>query len=183
MMSKIIRFIIFIILTSCSISCFCNKRKSFEYVLDVLKYDTVKIVYPKSDAPWEYYGSGVLPHQYTTHYSRDLRIMKTTDTTLIRNLINMIDRMNAIDYSNGIDTWIMVLLHNSRNNGIDTLTIGKNYNWFNRTVYKDSSVCQIIIDEIVKYDRDFAKLINDYYVDGKWLDCAEVALKKQSATK
>ena len=70
-----------------------------------------------------------------------------------------------------------------RINVIDTLAIGKNYNWFNRTVYKDSSICQLIVDEIVKYDRDFAELINDYYVDGKWLDCTEVELKKQSATK
>ena len=178
-MDRFVKLALIFVLTLCAISCSCNKRKPIVRLPDRLKYDTVRVVYPKRDAPWEYYGMGVSPYQYMSFYSKDLRILQTTDTTFIRNLINAIDGINIIEHSDGIDTWVMVLLHHTYDKAIDTLAINSGFNWFNGAVYKDPFVFQLISDEIIKYDKVWAELISDYYVDGEWRTCTEVALSKR----
>lgn len=177
-MDKFFRLALFVVLTICATSCLSSKKKPIVPFPDKLKYDTVRVVYPKRNAPWEYYGMGVIPQQYMSFYSKDLRIMKTTDTTFIRKLINTIDGMSISNHSNGIDTWIMVLLHHTYDDTIDTLAINNNFNWFNGNEFEDLSALQLISDEIIKYDKNWAEFVSDYYVNGKWRNCIEVALTK-----
>lgn len=92
------------------------------------------------------------------------------DTAFINTLTDCI-KSRKVDDINTKNEFSHILWFCSIKGGgqlVDTLAVKPPRIWFNGEVYSDSCTVKLISDQLVRYDKEYAKIAKGQYKNGKW---------------
>ena len=161
-----------LLLTYIAISCSCHHSYKSNNVEPELtprcKYDTVTVIYTATEAAWNECRNPYNPKQFKRVYADQLKGMKIWDTTFVYKLTDLIESRDSTFVEDHPDTWILAYLHKTGTNLSDTLTIVGKGIWLNGEKWYDYNIFRTVIEKIMKHDKEWAEIVDWYYVDGEW---------------
>lgn len=166
-MFKVLGFILLCIAFSS-----CNVDRVSEQCDDDIRYDEVSIIYTTTDYPWAWEKfCPIEPAVFTKAYKGCLKIMILKDTLFIKQLAESINLRKykgvfSADSCGCFDAYFLLKL--KRKESVDTHAVSDYWLWFNREVYLDSATATLIVEKIIRYDKEFVDIVSDYYDKGTW---------------
>ena len=156
----------------------CKGTSESKSVVDN-EYFIATILYTKDSTPWENPGFAPIgrpsyPKDFTRPwpygYAGKLKCMMIRDTAFINTLSDCIKprKVGNLNTKKSFSPYFMVLLDKRGGQSVDTLAIHHDLVWFNGEVYSDSCVVKLISDQLVRYDKEYAKIAKGQYKNGKW---------------
>ena len=156
----------------------CKGANESKSVIDN-EYFMATILYTKDSIPWENPGFAPIgrptyPKDFTRPwpygYAGKLKCMMIRDTAFINTLSDCIksSKVGNLNTNNSFSPYFMVLLDKRGGQSVDTLAIHHDLVWFNGEVYSDSCAVKLISDQLVRYDKEYAKIARGQYKNGKW---------------
>ena len=156
----------------------CKGANESKSVIDN-EYFMATILYTKDSTPWENPGFAPIgrptyPKDFTRPwpygYAGKLKCMMIRDTAFINTLSDCIksSKVGKLNTNNSFSPYFMVLLDKRGGQSVDTLAIHHDLVWFNGEVYSDSCAVKLISDQLVRYDKEYAKIAKGQYKNGKW---------------
>lgn len=156
----------------------CKGTSESKSVVDN-EYFIATILYTKDSTPWENPGFAPIgrpsyPKDFTRPwpygYAGNLKCMMIRDTAFINTLSDCIKsrKVDDINTNNSFSPYFMVLLDKRGGQSVDTLAVEPPHIWFNGEVYIDSCTVKLISDQLVRYDKEYAKIAKGQYKNGKW---------------
>ena len=156
----------------------CKGTNESKSVVDN-EYFIATILYTKDSTPWENpcfapIGRPSYPKDFTRPwpygYAGKLKCMMIRDTAFINTLSDCIksSKVGNLNTNNSFSPYFMVLLDKRGGQSVDTLAIHHDLVWFNGEVYSDSCAVKLISDQLVRYDKEYAKIARGQYKNGKW---------------
>lgn len=172
-MNKTIQYSLLILILLIMTNCSFNSNRNAKHAERPSKYKYAIIRYDINNVGcWAAYNIGVLePEEFRPANYGKMREITTSDTLFISSLENSINKRH-FKLTGGTFgyVWMMVMLHGSESEIIDTLAISDEYGWFNHDIFRDSELVKIVGNKIFEHDTEYKRevIANRFYLDGKW---------------